>query len=111
MGIDVMLRGLVILRGALGFGRLCPIRTVGRSLCTAGDGVDKFPMQHNRVPKNHFRDLPPLRAALLEFGAEHGTGNTMPTEAQLRSNGRSDLTNAITKYHGGSEAVADRLGL
>ena len=68
-------------------------------------------MQHNRAPANHFRDLPTLQAALLEFGAEYGTANTVPTKAHLESNGRSDLCNAIALYHGGSVAVASRLGL
>ena len=108
----MMVRGLNILRGAQRLGGLfVPIRTAGRSLCTAGDGVDKFPMQHNRAPDNHFRDLPTLEAALLEFVAEHGTANTMPTFAQLAANGRSDLTNAMARYHGGTEAVAGQLGL
>ena len=73
--------------------------------------VTKFPMQHNNAPANHFRDLPPLQAALLEFVAEHGTANTMPTQAQLKVHGRSDLSDAITRYHGGMAAVAGRLGL
>merc|ERR1711935_159017 len=101
---NMMRRGLgIFLRGGgaqrLG-GLFVPIRTAGRSLCTAGDGVDKFPMQHSNAPANHYRELPPLRAALLEFGTEHGTANTMPTKTQLEANGRSDLTSAITKYHG-----------
>ena len=107
----MMMRGLNILRGAQRLGRSCTIRTVGRSLCTAGDGVDKFPMQHNNAPPMHFQKLTTLEAALLEFGAEHGTGNTMPTFAQLVINGRSDLANAMSLYHGGSVTVADRLGL
>merc|ERR1711935_449853 len=112
---NMMRRGLgIFLRGGgaqrLG-GLFVPIRTAGRSLCTAGDGVDKFPMQHTNVPANHYRDLPPLRAALLEFVAEHGTGNTMPTHAQLVAHGRFDLNNAISRYHDGFPAVADRLGL
>ena len=71
----------------------------------------ELPMQHTNVPNNHFRDLPPLQAALMEFVAEHGTANTMPTQPQLKANGRSDLSNAISRYHGGFAAVADRLGL
>ena len=107
-----MLRGLVFLRGAQRASGLCATKwTVGRSLCTSGAGVTKFPMQHTKVPANHFRDLPPLRAALLQFVAEHGTGKTMPTQAQLKTNGRSDLTHPMHLYHGGMAAVADRLGL
>ena len=67
-------------------------------------------MPHNRALPNHFQELTTLEAALLEFRAEHGTTNTMPTYAQLESNGRSDLYHAI-KRHGGSVAVAGRLGL
>ena len=105
-GLGSLLRG-----GALRSSGFCvPKMVVGRSLCTAGDGVDKFPMQHNRALPNHFQDLTTLEAALLEFGAEHGTGNTMPTKALLFIHGRSDLTHAI-KRHGGSVAVARRLGL
>ena len=105
-----MLRGVV--RGALRCGGLfVPTRNISRSLCTGSTGVAKFPMQHNNAPANHFRDLPPLQAALLEFVAEHGTGKTMPTKAQLDTHGRSDLRHAISKYHGGYPAVADRLGL
>merc|ERR1740117_1882358 len=70
-----------------------------------------LPMQHNSVPANHFREPPTLHAALLKVVAEHGTANTMPTYAQLKSNGRSDLADAMQGYHGGMEAVADRLGL
>ena len=105
------MRGLNILRDAQRLGGLfAPIRTAGRSLCTSSDGVDKFPMQHNIAPANHFQELSTLEAALLEFVAEHGTANTMPTEAQLQSNGRSDLAHALQR-HGGSAAVAGRLGL
>ena len=76
------MRGLNILRGAQRLGRLfVPIRTAGRSLCTVSDEVDKFPMQHNRALPNHFQELTTLEAALLEFGAEHGTPNAMPTQA------------------------------
>ena len=70
-----------------------------------------LPMQHNIAPANHFRDFTTLQAALLEFAAEHGTANTMPTHAQLQNHGRSDLTSAIQLYHGGMEAVAGQLGL
>ena len=106
------MRGVVILRGALRISGTCITRsTGGRSLCTSGDGVTKFPMQHNNAPANHFRDLPTLQAALLEFVAEHNTGNTMPTKAELDNNGRSDLSCAMTRYHGGMAAVAGRLGL
>ena len=38
-------------------GSCVPKWIVGKSLCTVGDGVDKFPMQHNYAPKNHFRDF------------------------------------------------------
>ena len=107
-----MMRGLVILRGALRISGSCiTTSTSGRSLCTSGDGVTKFPMQHNNVPNNHFREFPPLQAALLEFVAEHGTANTMPTHSQLMAHGRSDLTGAMKRYHGGMEAVAGQLGL
>merc|ERR1711957_483161 len=41
----------------------------------------ELPMQHTNVPANHFRDPSTLQAALLEFAAEHGTANTMPTQA------------------------------
>ena len=106
-----MLRGLVFLRGAQRSGGLCATKwAVTRSLCTSS-GVTKFPMQHNNVPANHFRDLPPLQAALLEFVAEHGTANTMPTQSQLLAKGRSDLAHAMQLYHGGMAAVAGRLGL
>ena len=105
------MRGLNILRGAQRLGRLpVPIKTAGRSLCIVSDGVDKFPMQHNRALDNHFQELTTLEAALLEFGAEHGTGNRMPTFAQLDFHGRSDLRHGIAR-HGGSVAVAGRLGL
>ena len=106
------MRGLDILRGAQRLGRLfVPIRTAGRSLCTAGDGVDKFPMQHNRALPNHFRELTTLEAALLKFRAEHGiAANTMPTKAQLDIHGRSDLNHAIAR-HGGSVAVSGQLRL
>ena len=88
-----------------------PKWTVGRSLCTSTAGVTKFPMQHNNVPAFHFREFQPLQTALLEFAAEHSTADTMPTQAQLVNHGRSDLSNAIKRYHGGMVAVADRLGL
>ena len=105
-----MLRG--VLRGALRCGGLfVPTRNVGRSLCTGSTGVTKFPMQHTNAPTNHFRDFKTLQPALLEYVAEHGTANTMPTAALLKGNGRSDLVNAISRYHGGLPAVADRLGL
>merc|ERR1711957_215652 len=108
----VQMRGLNILRGAQRLGGLfVPIRTAGRSLCTSSAGVDKFPMQHNIALPNHFQELTTLRAALLEFRAEHGTANTMPTQAQLNTNGRSDLVGAISRHHGGMAAVAGRLGL
>ena len=106
-GLGIFLRGGGALRSN---GFYVPKMVVGRSLCTAGDGVDKFPMQHNRAPDNHFRDLPTLEAGLLEFGAKHGTPNTMPTQAQLLINGRSDLYHALQR-HGGSVAVAGRLRL
>ena len=107
-GLGSLLRG----SGAQRLGGFCvPNMVAGRSLCTAGDGVDKFPMQHNIALPNHFQELTTLEAALLEFGAEHGTGNTMPTKALLSSHGRSDLTNAMKRYHGGSVVVAGRLGL
>merc|ERR1712166_1294169 len=84
-GLGIFLRG----GGAQRLGGFCvPKMVVGRSLCTAGDEVDKFPMQHNNAPANHFRDFATFQAALLEFVAEHGTGKTMPTEAQLITNGR-----------------------
>ena len=105
-----MLRGVV--RGALRCGGLfVPTRNISRSLCTGSTGVTKFPMQHTNTPANHFRDFKTLQPALLEYVAEHGTANTMPTAALLKGNGRSDLVNAISRYHGGLPAVADRLGL
>ena len=69
------------------------------------------PMQHTIVPNKHFQELTTLETALLEFAAEHGTANTMPTQSQLKAHRRSDLTHAISRYHGGFPAVADRLGL
>merc|ERR1711935_418594 len=71
----------------------------------------ELPMQHTNARANHFRDPSTLHAALMKFVAEHGTGKTMPTNAQLQTNGRSDLKNAISRYHGGATAVAGRLGL
>ena len=107
-----MMRGLVILRGAPRISGSCITRsTGGRSLCTSGDEVTKFPMQHNNAPANHFRDSPPLQAALLEFVAEHGTTNTMPTQPQLNGHGRFDLIGTITCYHGGMAAAAGRFGV
>jgi hypothetical protein len=70
-----------------------------------------LPMQHTNAPANHFRDIQTLQAAVMEFVAEHGTANTMPTFAQLDIRGRSDLTDAMKLYHGGSKAVAGKTSL
>ena len=87
-GLGSLLRGGGVLRSS---GFYVPRTIVGRSLSTAGDGVDKFPMQHSNAPAKHYRHWPTLQAAVLEFGAEHGTANTMPTEALLCTHRRSDL--------------------
>ena len=101
------MRGLGILRGAQRLGSLfVPTRAAGRGLCTAGGEVGKPPVQHNRAPANHYRNPPTLGAAVLGFGAKHGTGGTMPTNAQPTTNGRPDPTNAMGPYHGGVAVVA-----
>ena len=106
-GLAFFLRG----GGPRSGGFRVPETIVGRSLCTSSDGVTQLPMQHNITPANHFRDFPPLETALLEFVAEHGTANMMPTKVLLDTHRRSGLGNAMQLHHGGMAAVADRLGL
>ena len=78
-GLGFFLRG-----GGPRSGGFCVPKTiVGRSLCTSSAGVTKFPMQHNNAPAFHFRDLPPLQAALLEFELLEADGQRGQRATQL----------------------------
>jgi SAM-dependent methyltransferase len=64
-----------------------------------------------RVRNKGLDDVATFERALLTFIAEHGEAGRMPTLAQFKQHGRSDLGRAIRRHHGGVRAVADRLGL
>ena len=60
--------------------------------------------------KKTWRDIDAVENALREFISRHGTAGIMPSANQLRAAGEYSLVSAITR-HGGSFAVAARLGL
>jgi hypothetical protein len=66
----------------------------------------ELPMQHKDAPANHFRDPPTLHAALLKVVVELGTGNAMPTQAQLQTHRRSDLANVIAEKKSRGHVIA-----
>lgn len=58
----------------------------------------------------YWLDYDNVIAALLTFIEEEGLGGMMPTHQMLRTNGANSLSNAILN-HGGSQAIAEQLGL
>jgi superfamily II DNA or RNA helicase/septum formation topological specificity factor MinE len=63
-----------------------------------------------RKPLNYWKDFSNLKRELLAFIEKHGTLGVMPTDKKLIKAGRGDLPSVIRK-HGGSQSVAERLGL
>lgn len=67
-------------------------------------------MARKHRPKGYWNDFANLQAEILRFVEEHGTDGQMPTSGQLRAAGWPNLNSAIQR-HGGTPAVAARLGL
>lgn len=61
-------------------------------------------------PAGYWNDFSHIEQAVNAFIEEHGTPGVMPTRDELRNAGWHDLHTALGK-HGGSVAVAERMGL
>jgi hypothetical protein len=61
-------------------------------------------------PAGYWNDFSHIEQAVNAFIEEHGTAGVMPTRGELRDVGWHDLEIALGK-HGGSVAVAERMGL
>lgn len=62
-------------------------------------------------PRGYWLDFSTVERELHAFIAANGTAGLMPSQLELRTHGRHDVSNAITAHHGGINAVASRLGL
>lgn len=68
-------------------------------------------MAHGRAPARHWRDLPTLKRALVDFAAANGTAGVMPTVLELQTHGRHDLARAVSMHHGGRIVLERETGL
>lgn len=76
------------------------------------DRLGLLPRSQKR-PAGYWKEWERVEAALVDFmAASGGAGDgSLPSQGELRQAGRSDLSEAITDYHGGFRAVAARLGV
>ena len=61
-------------------------------------------------PKNYWKEFSNLQQELFAFNAAFGSSGQMPSVTWLKENDYSVIQSAINRYHGGTFAVAKRLG-
>lgn len=59
----------------------------------------------------YWKNFDNLKKELLQLNEARGQMGIMPTAEELRQLDRGDIQKAISKYHGGFQTVAERLGL
>jgi hypothetical protein len=67
-------------------------------------------LQTAERPKNYWKDFDNLTQELLDFNVAYGQRGQMPSVSWLKDNGHAAIQTAINNYHGGTFAVAKRLG-
>jgi hypothetical protein len=67
-------------------------------------------LKYRRESKQYWQDFGHVAEALFAFLEEYGLSGIVPTHQFLRTHGASSLSQAILN-HGGSQRVAERLGL
>lgn len=69
------------------------------------------PLSVQRKPAGYWQNFDNLKHELLRLNEARGQIGMMPTTIELSQLDRGDIQKAISKHHGGFQAVAERLGL
>merc|ERR1711957_765656 len=68
-------------------------------------------MAQEHLPDHHWKDFEVVERELLLWIEQRGEPGTMPTQAQLRASGRSDMAGGISNHHSGITAVSEACGV
>lgn len=68
-------------------------------------------VQVKRRPPGYWNNFEVIKNEILRLNQDRGQMGVMPTANELIELGRGDIQKAVSKYHGGFQSIAERIGL